>query len=149
MIVNLLRALLGAAIDGIQRFPVTAVALVVTAIIANLDIADGLELHWTKQQQVYQTLAAFIIMSLVKQIALESRGYNRSLQHLAALAAGAIAAVTGRPWSDESKAAALAALADDLDPMANLLGSAAMKLHLQRVLTGRALDCVMQRARAV
>lgn len=92
MIVNLLRALLGAAIDGIQRFPVTAVALVVTAIIANLDIADGLDLHWTKQQQVYQTLAAFIIMSLVKQIALESRGYNRSLQHLAALAAGAIAA---------------------------------------------------------
>ena len=39
------------------------------------------------------------------------------------------------------------ALADDLDPMTNLQGSAAMKLHLQRVLTGRALDEAVARAR--
>jgi len=40
-----------------------------------------------------------------------------------------------------------AALADDLDPMTNLQGSAAMKLHLQRVLTGRAIDAAVARAR--
>ncbi len=35
-----------------------------------------------------------------------------------------------------------------LDPMANLQGSPAMKLHLQRVLTGRALDTAMARSAA-
>ena len=64
------------------------------------------------------------------------------------LAAAAVAAVKGRRWPDESSAAVSEALAADLDPMTNLLGSAAMKLHLQRVLTGRALDIAVQRARA-
>ena len=64
------------------------------------------------------------------------------------LAKGAAAAITGKPWSDESNQAAAAALADDLDPMTNLHGSAAMKLHLQRVLTKRALDTAVERARA-
>lgn len=64
------------------------------------------------------------------------------------LAKGAAAAITGKPWSDESNQAAAAALADDLDPMTNISGSAAMKLHLQRVLTKRALDTAVERARA-
>ncbi len=64
------------------------------------------------------------------------------------LAAGAAAAMTGRLWSDESREAVSAALAHDLDPMSNLQGSAAMKLHLQRVLTGRAMDIAVERARA-
>ena len=59
-----------------------------------------------------------------------------------------MAAITGTPWSDDARAAAAAALADDLDPMANLQGSPEMKLHLQRVLTGRALDAAMARAAA-
>ena len=63
-------------------------------------------------------------------------------------ASKAVAAITGKPWSAESKAAALAALADDLDPMANLQGSAKFKLHLQRILTGRVLDQAIERARA-
>jgi carbon-monoxide dehydrogenase medium subunit len=58
-------------------------------------------------------------------------------------------AVTGKPWSDATHDAAVAALADDLDPMTNLQGSAAMKLHLQRVLTKRALDSAVARAGAV
>jgi carbon-monoxide dehydrogenase medium subunit len=63
-------------------------------------------------------------------------------------ALNAVAAITGKPWSAESRAAVLSALADDLDPMANLHGSAEFKLHLQRVLTARALDRVIERARA-
>ena len=59
----------------------------------------------------------------------------------------AMAALKGRKWSDETRAAVTAALADDLDPMTNLQGSAAMKLHLQRVLTGRAIDAAVARAR--
>ena len=64
------------------------------------------------------------------------------------LASNAVAAIAGKPWSDDSRAAALAALSDDLDPMDNLQGSAAFKLHLQRVLTGRVLDQAIERARA-
>ena len=64
------------------------------------------------------------------------------------LAVRAIAALEGKGWSDEINAAVAAALADDLDPMTNLQGSAAMKLHLQRVLTRRALDAAIERAGA-
>lgn len=63
------------------------------------------------------------------------------------LGARAMAALKGRKWSEETRKAVSAALADDLDPMTNLQGSAAMKLHLQRVLTGRALDAAVERAR--
>ncbi len=62
------------------------------------------------------------------------------------LAARAAAAIVGKPWSEVSREALSAALARDLDPMANLDGSAAMKLHLQGVLTGRALDAAVARA---
>ena len=64
------------------------------------------------------------------------------------LAANAVAAIAGKVWSDESRSAAMAALSEDLDPMDNLQGSAAFKLHLQRVLTGRVLDQAIERARA-
>lgn len=58
----------------------------------------------------------------------------------------AIAALNGHAWSEETKDAVAAALENDLDPMANLNGSAAMKLHLQKVLTGRAMDTAVSRA---
>ena len=64
------------------------------------------------------------------------------------LALRAAAAIVGKSWSDDSREALSAALARDLDPMANLYGGAAMKLHLQLVLTGRALDAAVRRARA-
>ena len=64
------------------------------------------------------------------------------------LANKTIAAISGKTWSDATHDDAIAALASDLDPMTNLQGSAAMKLHLQRVLTIRALDTAMVRARA-
>ncbi len=60
--------------------------------------------------------------------------------------ANAIAALNGKEWSDETKDAVCAALENDLDPMANLHGSAAMKMHLQKVLTGRAIDAAVARA---
>jgi len=64
------------------------------------------------------------------------------------LGAHAAAAIVGKPWSAQSREALSAALAHDLDPMANLDGGAAMKLHLQVVLTGRALDVAVRRAAA-
>ena len=62
------------------------------------------------------------------------------------LGANAVAALAGKEWSEETKAAVAAALENDLDPMANLQGSSAMKLHLQKVLTGRAIDAAIARA---
>ena len=58
----------------------------------------------------------------------------------------AIAALNGKLWSEETKNSVAAALDNDLDPMANLHGSSAMKLHLQKVLTGRAMDTAIARA---
>ena len=58
----------------------------------------------------------------------------------------AIAALNGKTWSDETREAVTTALEGDLDPMANLHGSAAMKMHLQKVLTGRAMDAAVARA---
>jgi aerobic carbon-monoxide dehydrogenase medium subunit len=62
------------------------------------------------------------------------------------LAAGALAAIKGKPLNDEASEAAVAALASDLDPMSSPQGSARMRLHLQRVLTRRALAMVLERA---
>jgi carbon-monoxide dehydrogenase medium subunit len=62
------------------------------------------------------------------------------------LATGAMKSLRGQSWPGTAKEAALAALGEDLDPMENLLGSPATKLHLQRVLTGRALDAAIERA---
>jgi carbon-monoxide dehydrogenase medium subunit len=63
------------------------------------------------------------------------------------LAKRAMAAVEGKPWSQAVSEAACAALADDLDPIDNTFGRPATKLHLQRVLTQRALAKAMERAR--
>ena len=62
------------------------------------------------------------------------------------IGANAIAALNGKIWSDETKDAVTTALENDLEPMTNLHGSAAMKLHLQKVLTGRAMDAAVARA---
>ena len=62
------------------------------------------------------------------------------------LAAGAMAAIAGKPWSPASHEAACVALAGDLDPIDNIFGSPKTKLHWQRVLTQRALDKAKERA---
>jgi aerobic carbon-monoxide dehydrogenase medium subunit len=62
------------------------------------------------------------------------------------IGANAIAALNGKIWSDETKDAVTTALENDLEPMTNLHGSSAMKLHLQKVLTGRAMDAAIARA---
>ncbi len=59
----------------------------------------------------------------------------------------AMAAAEGKAWNDTTREATLAALADDLEPMTNLFGSAQTKLHLQRVLTKRALDDICTQAK--
>ena len=64
------------------------------------------------------------------------------------IASGAMAAVVGQTWSEACREAAADALSNDLDPMTNLQGSSEMKLHLQKVLTGRALDAAIERAEA-
>ncbi|MDE0061049.1 MAG: xanthine dehydrogenase family protein subunit M [Defluviicoccus sp.] len=56
------------------------------------------------------------------------------------LAQAAAAAAEGKPWSEDVKEAVKEALGGDLDPIGNFHASAATRLHLARVLTGRALD---------
>lgn len=55
------------------------------------------------------------------------------------LAQAATAALEGKAYSDDTVAAAQAALDADLDPMADLNGPPAMKMHLARVITARIL----------
>jgi aerobic carbon-monoxide dehydrogenase medium subunit len=54
------------------------------------------------------------------------------------LAAGAASKLVGRPITAAALAEAQAVLADDLDPHADRQASAAMRLHLSRVLLARA-----------
>jgi carbon-monoxide dehydrogenase medium subunit len=58
------------------------------------------------------------------------------------LAKGAMAAIEGKPATPETIAVAQAALDADLDPPADLHGSAEMKRHLARVLLVRALRTI-------
>ncbi len=62
------------------------------------------------------------------------------------LALNAMAAIEGKAWDDSTAQAASDALARDLDPMDNLAGKPATKLHWQRVLTRRALDDITRGA---
>ena len=62
------------------------------------------------------------------------------------LAEGALAAIKGKPLGESSAEAAAAALGGDLAPMSSAQGSAKMRLHLQRVLTRRALAVARERA---
>jgi carbon-monoxide dehydrogenase medium subunit len=62
------------------------------------------------------------------------------------LAQGALAAIRGKRLDGSSAEAAAAALTGDLKPMSDPQGSAKMRLHLQRVLTRRALDVAAKRA---
>jgi aerobic carbon-monoxide dehydrogenase medium subunit len=62
-----------------------------------------------------------------------------ALGEVPVLAAGAMAALAGKPPDRNSIAAAQAALADDLDPPADLNGDAAMKRQLARALLSRAV----------
>lgn len=64
------------------------------------------------------------------------------------LGRAAMAAAKGKPWNDATRGAVLAALDTDLDPMDNLFGKPATKLHLQKVLTKRALDEAAAKAAA-
>ena len=62
------------------------------------------------------------------------------------LANGALAAIRGKRLDEQSREAAAAALEGDLQPMSNAQGSARMRLHLQRVLTRRALRAALARS---
>lgn len=62
------------------------------------------------------------------------------------LAKRAAAAIVGQTWSEACADAACAALARDLSPMANAFGRPATKMHLQQVLTKRALTTAVERA---
>jgi carbon-monoxide dehydrogenase medium subunit len=64
------------------------------------------------------------------------------------LAGGALAAIKGKPQTPDAAEAAATALSGDLSPMTNAQGSARMRLHLQRVLTRRALAIAQERASA-
>lgn len=64
------------------------------------------------------------------------------------LAARAAAALQGKRLDTAAREAAADALAHDLAPMSNSQGSAKLRLELQRVLTKRALNAVLNRVRA-
>ncbi len=92
MINKTARMLFGSAIDGFQRFPLTVIALLVTTLLANLEIANVLNFNSDLQIKLYSALAAFAMASLIKQIAIESYGYGAVLQHIGAGTAGLVAA---------------------------------------------------------
>jgi carbon-monoxide dehydrogenase medium subunit len=58
------------------------------------------------------------------------------------LARTTAAALEGRPFGADTIALAQAALAQDLDPPGDLYNGSATKLHLARVVTGRALTAL-------
>jgi aerobic carbon-monoxide dehydrogenase medium subunit len=60
------------------------------------------------------------------------------------LATAALAAIKGKRLDHDTIEAAAAALSSDLKPMSNAQGSAKMRLHLQRVLTRRALTTLIE-----
>jgi carbon-monoxide dehydrogenase medium subunit len=62
------------------------------------------------------------------------------------LARNAMAEMEGKAYTLETVGAAQRALAGELDPSADLYSSAATKLHLARVLTGRALAALVEGA---
>ena len=64
------------------------------------------------------------------------------------LANNTMAVLTNTPWDDKTRELVAETLGQDLDPMTNLQGSAKMKLHLQKVLTGRAIDLALEKAQA-
>jgi aerobic carbon-monoxide dehydrogenase medium subunit len=64
------------------------------------------------------------------------------------LARKALAAILGKRLDEECAEAAAAVLSEDLEPMSNPQGSAKMRLHLQCVLTRRALEVAAKRAGA-
>ena len=64
------------------------------------------------------------------------------------LAKNTMAVLTNTPWNDKTRELIVETLGQDLDPMTNLQGSAKMKLHLQKVLTGRAIDLALEKAQA-
>ncbi|MCS5642159.1 MAG: FAD binding domain-containing protein, partial [Dehalococcoidia bacterium] len=64
------------------------------------------------------------------------------------LAKNTMAVLTNTPWDDKTRELIAETLGQDLDPMTNLQGSAKMKLHLQKVLTGRAIDLALEKAQA-
>ena len=64
------------------------------------------------------------------------------------LAARAAAALQGKRLDAATRQSAADALVHDLAPMSNAQGSAKLRLELQRVLTKRALDAVLNRVRA-
>ncbi len=92
MIGKVIGTLLGAAIDGIRRYPVTSLALIATAIVANLDIADWLDIPRQTKEPLYMAFAGFALASLSKQIGIASRGFSKLLQHGSAIAAGGVVA---------------------------------------------------------
>ena len=61
------------------------------------------------------------------------------------LAKNTMAVLTNTPWDDKTRELIAETLGQDLDPMTNLQGSAKMKLHLQKVLTNRAIDLALKR----
>jgi carbon-monoxide dehydrogenase medium subunit len=81
-----------------------------------------------------------------RQVVTEARLVYFGSEVKPTLALRAMAAVNGRRWTPAVREATCAALADDLDPIDNTFGRPATKLHLQRVLTQRALDKAMERA---
>lgn len=66
----------------------------------------------------------------------------------AKLSRRAAAAAMAGPYGADAFGAVTEALADELDPMANMHGSRETKLHLAQVLTGRALQALLAKAKA-
>lgn len=88
---------------------------------------------------------AFELM-MDRDVVVDSRLVYFASEDRPTLAHGAMAAIRGKRLDQQCREAAAAALEGDLDPMSNAQGSARMRLHLQRVLTRRALATAKARS---
>ena len=64
------------------------------------------------------------------------------------LAKNTMAVLTDARWNDNTRELLNQTLETELDPISNLQGSAKMKMHLQKVLTGRAIDLALKKEKA-
>lgn len=86
-------------------------------------------------------------LTLSRGIVTEARLVYFGSEDRPTLAARAAAALINKPLDAHARDAAANALIDDLSPMASAQASATTRMELQRVLTKRALDAILARAK--
>ena len=104
-------------------------------------------LELSQRQGDFALAGVAFVGSLEKELIKATRLVYFGSEAKPTLARNAMSALTGMPWNEKIRENVTRALGSDLEPLGNLQGSAKMKLHLQRVLTGRAIDLALGKAK--